>query len=180
MAPFSNALDREQSLLTGLLEALYNLSEQSSPEGRWRVQALIGDLREKAPGALIGALRASHRNDPDLGAAIELLGRSAPKVLDPASARRMARSARELMRFALRRRDEGRSKDAFVQKELQRSLSALERSQRRLLRTLEDHDGERAMILRDLDEARGHLMGLREAPVETLSDNRHKLLAMVG
>lgn len=210
MAPFWNASVRENTLKTGLLEALHNLSEQASPEGSWRIKALIDDVREKtagpwvvdeirslrpwltprpvsadrdgadAIGALIQALQASQRDDPDLNAAVELLARSAPKELDPASARRVARSARELKRFAQRRGDEGRAQKAFVQEQLQNSLDAIERSQRRLLRTLEDQDGEKAMILRDLEEARTHLQGLREVSVETLADDEDHLLTLVG
>ena len=210
MAPFWNASDREQTLRQGLLETLYNLSEQASPEGRWRIQALIVDVREKTPGrwlvdeirslrpwlkptpvsadrdgadaigALIQALKTAHRDDPDMSTAVELLAKSAPKELDPASARRVARSARELERFSHRRGQEGRAREAYVQDELHRSLDALERSQRRLMRALDDQDGEKAMILRDLEEARAHLMGLREEPVETLSADEDKLLALVG
>ena len=210
MAPFWNAADREQSLRAGLLEALYNLGEQASPEGRWRVQALIDDLREKSPGhwvvdeirtlrpwltprpmsadrdgadaigALIQALKASHRQDPDLSAAAELLARTAPKELDPSSARRVARSAREFQRFAQRRGQEAQAQAAFAQDELNRAVDALERSQRRLMRILEDQDGEKAMILRDLDEARAHLLGLREADVEAPSADDETLLSLVG
>lgn len=210
MAPFWNAPQREQSLKAGLLEALYNLSEQASPEGRWRIHALIQDLRERTPGrwvvdelrglrpwlqarpvetgldgadavqALLQALKACQRQDPDLTAAIAALKRRLPQRLDPASARRVARGARELQRFALRASENGPMRQSGAQQVLQHSLDTLERSQARLTRKGPMEEGERVLILRDLEELRAQLTQLREPPVETLSADEDKVIAMVG
>lgn len=210
MAPFWTAPQREQSLQAGLLEALYNLSEQASPEGRWRIQALIEDLRERAPGrwvvdelrgmrpwltprpvetgldsadavqALLQALKACQRQDPDLAAAVAVLERSVPERLDPASARRVARGARELQRFALRASEKRPLNQSSAQQVIQHSLETLERSQARLTRSGDLDEGERVLILRDLEELRAQLTQLREDPVETLSADEDNVIAMVG
>ena len=195
-----------------LREALFNLLEQASEEGRWRLQAILDDLDEREPGpwiveelrtvrpwlmprpvdhardaadavaALIQALEATRRAEPELEAAVAGLQELVGGSLDPKTARRLARRARELRGFALRSQQEQAAR--LKQQGLATAAmgEALARLQERLSREGELGAAERSMLLRDLEEAQlalrelGGVLEQDEAPEAELG----QVLELVG
>lgn len=178
------AAKREQILTRALRECLFLLCEQAGEEGRWRLKAMLRDLDDRAPGAwvidelrslrpwlkprpvdhsrdaadavsaLVQALDTVRREEPELQVAIADLAPFVGTTLDPKSARRLARKARELRGFAVRSQQEAQARKAQQAVSAAALGDALSRLQGRLERGDALEGAERAMLQRDLEEAR--------------------------